>query len=64
MFSLPYTILLSSAGLTALQNQALLVALPFMYFYNPMFVREPRDAEEGGSSATSIQMDPSTRKGE
>lgn len=43
---------------------ALLVALPFMYFYNPYFQREARDEEEGGSSAVSVQMDPSTRKGE
>ncbi|QRV73146.1 formate/nitrite transporter family protein [Ceratobasidium sp. AG-Ba] len=42
---------------------ALLVALPFMFFYNPSFQNGPRDVEEdGGSSATSIQVVPSTLK--
>ncbi|KAG8721180.1 hypothetical protein FRC08_015293 [Ceratobasidium sp. 394] len=48
---------------------ALLVALPFIYFYNPAFQPEPRDVEEAGSSATSIQVAsvhvaPSTNKQE
>ncbi|KAG9100322.1 hypothetical protein FRC06_004264 [Ceratobasidium sp. 370] len=41
---------------------ALLVALPFMYFYNPSFQPEPRDVEEQGSSATSVHIAPSAHK--
>ncbi|KAJ1309122.1 hypothetical protein OPQ81_004798 [Rhizoctonia solani] len=35
---------------------ALLVALPFMYFFNPQFEREPRDVEEQGSSSGSSSL--------
>jgi hypothetical protein len=41
--------------------QALLVALPFMYFFNPTFEREPRDLEEQGSSTTSVERASTTR---
>ncbi|CAE6522395.1 unnamed protein product [Rhizoctonia solani] len=50
---------------------ALLVALPFMYFFNPQFDREPRDEEEQGSSSGSSSLvdrvlskrvDPGSRK--
>ncbi|KAG8762884.1 hypothetical protein FRC11_007345 [Ceratobasidium sp. 423] len=50
---------------------ALLVALPFMYFFNPQYDRAPRDEEERGSSSGSSSLvervlskriDPSTRK--
>ncbi|KAF8681038.1 Formate nitrite transporter [Rhizoctonia solani] len=36
---------------------ALLVALPFMYFFNPLFERESRDLEEQGSSSGSSLVD-------
>ncbi|CUA67733.1 putative transporter YrhG [Bacillus subtilis subsp, subtilis str. 168] [Rhizoctonia solani] len=36
---------------------ALLVALPFMYFFNPQFERESRDLEEQGSSSGSSLVD-------
>ncbi|CAE6396097.1 unnamed protein product [Rhizoctonia solani] len=36
---------------------ALLVGLPFMYFFNPLFEREPRDLEEKGSSSGSSLVD-------
>ncbi|KAH7343326.1 Formate/nitrite transporter [Rhizoctonia solani] len=35
---------------------ALLVALPFMYFFNPQFERESRDLEEQGSSSGSSSL--------
>ncbi|CAE6423046.1 unnamed protein product [Rhizoctonia solani] len=36
---------------------ALLVGLPFMYFFSPLFEREPRDLEEQGSSSGSSLVD-------